>query len=266
MLSELSGSFEFQLSLILSAGGISLEVFMWLDVSEASMKSVFIIGGDPLFDELSSLQEVSSGVLLQGFAGGAVIAFNDAIGLWVGDTAKDMIELESLDQSGVFFAGVLAAMIGDDFRFGCWIFFQCRQLGQGDVTGGHGGQQFPMDDVAAVGINEADQKVPAVCQSQVHDIGMPTLVRLIRLWWWITHWPGWSGPSAEQPLAGKYAIDTGFAQADHFFVDHLPGQIPVTVGGMLQGKLNDRFPLPGQRGPKTVASSVTICKALLGCR
>jgi hypothetical protein len=88
-----------------------------------------------------------------------------------------MFQLEVFYEHLKIPGGILAAVIRDDI--GCFSgnLLQCSVYDERNVICSHRIQQLPVHDIAGISIDDADEEIPSPCNPQVHDIGVPSLVR-----------------------------------------------------------------------------------------
>ena len=174
----------------------------------------------------------------------AVPAFELAVGLGIVGTGPNMGHAHDADELLEVPGNELGTIIGDDPWPDTGVLLQGLLHDHLDLLFLHGFPQFPVDNRAAVAVEDAGEVVERAVDVDVGNINVPVLMRPQRL-----HksgsFLGGSHPLAVESTSGlENAVNTGGADRHDVVVEHHEGQSAVSFERIAVVELEDGLSLP----------------------
>ncbi len=174
----------------------------------------------------------------------AVPAFELAVGLGIVGTGPNMGHAHDADELLEVPGNELGTIIGDDAWPDTGVFLQGLLHDHLDLLFLHGLPQFPVDNRAAVAVEDAGEVVERAVDVDVGNINVPVLMRPQRL-----HKPGsflgGGDPLAVESTGGlENAVNTGGTDRHDVIVEHHEGQSAVSFERIAVVEVEDGLSLP----------------------
>lgn len=219
---------------------VAEELVVGGDVADGAVQAGMVVMGHILGDDAAGVVERQGYLDADALAfDGFVKAFELAVGLRVIGRGPDVGHASDADEFFEILCDELRPVVADDARAFAGEVFTGALQNRFDVDFLHLFADFPVDDEAAVTVEDGAQEVEGAGDVEMADVDVPLLVRFEGLDEAGAFLSDGGALAGQESRGFEDAIDAGWAAGDDIGIEHHEGHAAISFEGVLAGEVAD---------------------------